>query len=590
MSDYHQYRSSGRRYESSGGRDNDEIPREDSPPNSRLFIIGGKNVTEEEYREAFGKYGEIEWLDIKKHRETGVAKGITYVKFTKTSEAAAALEELNGKVLGSDPRPLKIVIASSRGEGGGGGRGAAEEDDVKGTRLFLVVPKTMTEEELRDVFSEYGPIEHITLVRDKGTGNPRGLAYVRFYRFSNAARAFEKGDSSYRPKFAEPKPLAHTPAALADAAMRSSSSSSGRGMSFGGSGGGGGGGSGHGMSSSYGYGNGGGGYSSGMGGGGGGYMGSGGGDMMPQQQQNNMSAVFGIMTQTNSSVPNPTGSCRLRVLFNPNMSKDMFWALFNIVPGLEHCELIEMTPEGAWGGVIYNNPRSAAWAVERIHGFEYPAGRKLSVNFDDMGAPCGGGGAFNMANGMPGMGGQIGSTGGGFGDIPVANKSMPSDIQSLVSSIQAATEALKQSGYGSIVGAGGGVISASSPGGGFSSRGFGGGGGVSEADAQAVCSAKLPSRQPIVPISAGTEERLFFVFKDAREAPPPGIVTDVFCRFGNLIDAYCLRGKKCGYARYASKESAAEALAVLNAVTLVGSRLKVVEADEEKSGKRPRLD
>ena len=74
------------------------------------------------------------------------------------------------------------------------------------------------------------------------------------------------------------------------------------------------------------------------------------------------------------------------------------------------------------------------------------------------------------------------------------------------------------------------------------------------------------------------------------EAPPPGIVTDVFCRFGNLIDAYCLRGKKCGYARYASKESAAEALAVLNDVTLVGSRLKVVEADEEKSGKRPRLD
>lgn len=40
--------------------------------------------------------------------------GVVYIKFSKTSEAAKALEEMNGKVLGntSGNRPLKVLVAS----------------------------------------------------------------------------------------------------------------------------------------------------------------------------------------------------------------------------------------------------------------------------------------------------------------------------------------------------------------------------------------------------------------------------------------------------------------------------------------------
>lgn len=38
---------------------------------------------------------------------------------------------------------------------------------------------------------------------------------------------------------------------------------------------------------------------------------------------------------------------------------------------------------------------------------------------------------------------------------------------------------------------------------------------------------------------------------------------DVFGRFGNLIDVYMLSGKICGYAKYASKESAEQAMQVI---------------------------
>jgi hypothetical protein len=37
---------------------------------------------------------------------------------------------------------------------------------------------------------------------------------------------------------------------------------------------------------------------------------------------------------------------------------------------------------------------------------------------------------------------------------------------------------------------------------------------------------------------------------------------DVFGRFGNLIDVYMLSGKNCGYAKYASKEAAEQAIQV----------------------------
>jgi len=41
-------------------------------------------------------------------------QGIAYIKFSKTSEAALAMEEMNGKCGGSDPRPLKVLIAHAK--------------------------------------------------------------------------------------------------------------------------------------------------------------------------------------------------------------------------------------------------------------------------------------------------------------------------------------------------------------------------------------------------------------------------------------------------------------------------------------------
>jgi len=73
---------------------------------------------------------------------------------------------------------------------------------------------------------------------------------------------------------------------------------------------------------------------------------------------------------------------------------------------------------------------------------------------------------------------------------------------------------------------------------------------------------KLPPVQPMASIDAEVAKRCFIVC--GPPVPPIYAMKDAFCRFGNLIDVYMLPGKNCGYAKYASIESANEAIEVQN--------------------------
>ena len=248
---------------------------------------------------------------------------------------------------------------------------------------------------------------------------------------------------------------------------------------------------------------------------------------------------------------------RVKVFFNPSIHKDAFWSLFNIVPGLVSCDLVDMTQSGALSTVVYNSYQAAAHAVDRINGFEYPPGSQIMVQMD--GGDMGPGGGFD----------QSAAAGGG-------NNAVPAHIQGLISTIKEATQAINSAGFGSAMGGGGNYNFLTNN--------------SAAVDAQKVCSARLPAKQPLCEPNKRMEERLFFVLKEARDCPDPAIITDVFARFGNLIDATCLRGKKCGYARYADKASANQAVAVLNNQDLLGSRMKIEIADDERGSKRRRID
>jgi hypothetical protein len=76
-------------------------------------------------------------------------EGIAYIKYSKTSHAAKALEELNGCLLNKHAKPLKVIISNAKNEKSNGNEIV---DSDRMLRLFVVIPKTFRKRDLRDAF------------------------------------------------------------------------------------------------------------------------------------------------------------------------------------------------------------------------------------------------------------------------------------------------------------------------------------------------------------------------------------------------------------------------------------------------------
>jgi RNA recognition motif-containing protein len=84
------------------------------------------DLTEDQLKQAFTVYGEVKSVNIIKDKITGEARGFGFVEMPSKEQAAAAIQELDGKDLGG--RMLKVNEARERvggrdSRGGGPRRG-----------------------------------------------------------------------------------------------------------------------------------------------------------------------------------------------------------------------------------------------------------------------------------------------------------------------------------------------------------------------------------------------------------------------------------------------------------------------------------
>lgn len=70
------------------------------------------------------------------------------------------------------------LIYSSREEGSK----RDSNEDEKMQRLFVMVPKTMSDSELYDYFKQFGDIDYASIIKDKNTRESKGFAYVKYIR------------------------------------------------------------------------------------------------------------------------------------------------------------------------------------------------------------------------------------------------------------------------------------------------------------------------------------------------------------------------------------------------------------------------
>jgi RNA recognition motif-containing protein len=76
-------------------------------------------TTGEELRELFAQAGTVESVSVIEDRETGRSRGFGFVEMATAEEAAAAIEQFNGKELGG--RNLTVNEAKPKTERSGGG-------------------------------------------------------------------------------------------------------------------------------------------------------------------------------------------------------------------------------------------------------------------------------------------------------------------------------------------------------------------------------------------------------------------------------------------------------------------------------------
>lgn len=185
---------------------------DNEPPHSRVFIVCPKNVVEEQLISLFNPFGQIEYCRIIRDKVTKESKGVAYIKYSKTSEAAMAIENMNGYEAPDGSLPFKVVVAEAKGKNTSSNKNNAnnlavsmnmmkglniessKEDTPPHSRLFILCPKELLEEDIKNRIMSLGftdGFEYCKLVKDKQTGESKGCAYVKFKKASTAALCME---------------------------------------------------------------------------------------------------------------------------------------------------------------------------------------------------------------------------------------------------------------------------------------------------------------------------------------------------------------------------------------------------------------
>lgn len=96
------------------------------------------------------------------------------------------------------------------------------------------------------------------------------------------------------------------------------------------------------------------------------------------------SVVGGNPTTNGGGPPSHTHQeYTLNVICSALINQDQLWRLFDIIPGLDYCQIIgESGPNANRAIVKYNNMESCTYAKDKLHGLEYPLGERLIVKMD----------------------------------------------------------------------------------------------------------------------------------------------------------------------------------------------------------------
>lgn len=148
---------------------------------SMKMFVGqiNKSMSEEECRELFAEFGPVYELMILKEPETRNSRGCCFVTFFHKQDALAAQNALHMKrTLPGMHNPIQMK--------------PADQEIIKHERTVFVgmIGKDTKEAELEDIFSPYGVVEELKILRETN-GDSKGCAFVTYATKRCANKAVE---------------------------------------------------------------------------------------------------------------------------------------------------------------------------------------------------------------------------------------------------------------------------------------------------------------------------------------------------------------------------------------------------------------
>lgn len=165
--------------------------RQDDSPDYTIFVGDlAADVTDVMLQDAFRThYTSIKGAKVITDHTTGRSKGYGFVRFGDEGEQQRAMTEMNGVVLST--RPMRIGPAANKKPAGvqqkvpyQNAQGNAGESDPNNTTIFVGgLDPSVSDDQLRQVFSPYGELVHVKIPVGKGCG------FVQFATRASAEQA-----------------------------------------------------------------------------------------------------------------------------------------------------------------------------------------------------------------------------------------------------------------------------------------------------------------------------------------------------------------------------------------------------------------
>ncbi|XP_042468877.1 heterogeneous nuclear ribonucleoprotein A0-like [Zingiber officinale] len=150
----------------------------------RKLFIGGISwdTNEDDLREHFSKFGEVAEVVIMKDRNTGRARGFGFVVFTHPAVSERVVMEkhaIDGRIVDvkkAVPREDQQILNRSNNNSICGSLSPGR------TRKIFVggLPPTITENDFKNYFDQFGTITDAVVMYDHNTQRPRGFGFITY--------------------------------------------------------------------------------------------------------------------------------------------------------------------------------------------------------------------------------------------------------------------------------------------------------------------------------------------------------------------------------------------------------------------------